>query len=269
MEKDDKWDNRYITILSDFLDMPKHNMIIDIGCGTGKFTRILQNMGLRNAQIIGIDINRSVLKTARKLSNQKIKYKHGDVFDLDFDSDFADLVTCRTLLMNLKNKGKALKEMIRIAKPNGIVAVVEPDFLSESVFSTIPKETKILKQLVKASAGEVDLQFGPKAASLFHKCGLKNIEVWTYTVSAFIKPPYSDSFPSIHTEDVKGIKNIERLVSTWKKALSEGGMSKRKIEKLLVEAREIDFKRSEQIRNNQYMSVSTIPLFVTKGKKLK
>jgi 2-polyprenyl-3-methyl-5-hydroxy-6-metoxy-1,4-benzoquinol methylase len=67
------------TVLKEFLNLSNEHKILDLGCGTGFFTRIIAEQV--SADIIGIDINETLLDGAIKLAeeqNLNIKYEIGD-----------------------------------------------------------------------------------------------------------------------------------------------------------------------------------------------
>ena len=62
--------------------------ILDIGCGAGRTTRVLKDMG---HDVIGIDISPLMVEQARKL-HPDIEFREGDAAELDFDSGSFDFV---------------------------------------------------------------------------------------------------------------------------------------------------------------------------------
>jgi len=103
----------------------KDKMILDIGCGTGRTTFSLYEMGYKN--IVGLDLSEYMLTAARKISKKKgynIKFIQGDVKELDFKDNSLDyaLFSFNGIMQIPKkvNRIKALKEIRRVLKPNGI-----------------------------------------------------------------------------------------------------------------------------------------------------
>ncbi len=184
------WDPDYLPILYNFLELKNKMKILDVGCGTGAFTRKLAYQ-VKNGEIIGVDIDKKLLECARKMTkeeNLKIKYVQSNVYNLDFEDDCFDLVTCQKLLCNLNEPEKALKEMIRVSKDK--VVAIEPynsgfiEYCEDKDFSDFLKlirnaEAKSEKSLKEKN---VDLSIGPKLPTMFYRNGLTNVKVKGYLI---------------------------------------------------------------------------------------
>ncbi|MFH1841366.1 MAG: methyltransferase domain-containing protein [Candidatus Nealsonbacteria bacterium] len=105
--------------LKDFSKNP-HIRILDIGCGPGIYTNILQKMGYKN--IHGIDFSEPMIEKARKLTSKDIDYKVGDVTSLPYNNNFFSLVICFGMLQYLNKKEDqitTLKEIARVLNKRG------------------------------------------------------------------------------------------------------------------------------------------------------
>ena len=103
--------------------------VLEIGCTNG-FSSIEMNK-LTNCNVIGIDINKNSIQNAREkillnhLNEEKVSFEYGNAEDLsNFDDDSFDLIICGNAISFISDKGKALKEMIRVLKPNGFISIV-------------------------------------------------------------------------------------------------------------------------------------------------
>jgi SAM-dependent methyltransferase len=117
------------------------------------------------------------------------------------DNDF-DLVTCQTLLMHLGQPLSALREMVRILRPGGLLLVVEPNNLWNLVaFSSLTEQESVevlvrrfefwLRYLrAKKAAGQGDHCIGDLLPGLFAQLGLTDITVYQSDRAASLFPPY-------------------------------------------------------------------------------
>ncbi|RAH69053.1 class I SAM-dependent methyltransferase [Aspergillus aculeatinus CBS 121060] len=103
--------------------------ILDIGCGPGSITIDLARHH-PTAQVTGLDSFADPLPTARRLAAAEglanVTFDVGDIHALDFPDNTFDLVHVHQVLQHIADPVQALREMRRVAKPNGgIVAARE------------------------------------------------------------------------------------------------------------------------------------------------
>ena len=114
-------------------------IVIDLGCGSGAFTPFAARVVGKEGKVYAVDIQPAMLQQLeRKLAeaeNQDIKnieFKQASAYDLPFDENSINLVYMVTVLPEIPDRGRALREIKRILKPGGILAVTEflpdPDY---------------------------------------------------------------------------------------------------------------------------------------------
>ena len=102
--------------------------ILDVATGTGDLAIELSK--LRPDRIIGVDIAEKMLdigkqKIRKKKLDNIISMEVGDSENLRFDDHYFDAVTVAFGVRNYENLQKGLKEMRRVLKPGGTVAILE------------------------------------------------------------------------------------------------------------------------------------------------
>lgn len=185
-------------LYSHFLDIKSRKRIVDVGCGTGDFTRLLARLSNGKAKILGIDINSrsipaAISDTRRAGLSRAVSFKVGDVFQIPIGDDYADLTCCRTLLMHLTDPLKAVKEMIRITKPGGSVVAVEGGRMA-SFYDPDDKEyTKLSNRGYESWINGIrklegkEYKIGEKLPGIFRDAGLSGIkaeiqaDAWLYS----------------------------------------------------------------------------------------
>ncbi len=97
--------------------------VLDIGCGTGRFTRALEEAG---AHITGVDVDTAALAIAAGRVDGPLV--HADAHGLPFADDAFDLAVTITATEFLTDPALALDEAVRVTRPGGrlLVAALNP-----------------------------------------------------------------------------------------------------------------------------------------------
>ncbi len=99
---------------------------LDVACGTGDLSLTLSAAG--QAQVIGVDFCRPMLEIARDKAEgeeARVPFVEGDALRLPFADEAFDVATIAFGLRNLSSVEDGLRELLRVLKPGGRVAVVE------------------------------------------------------------------------------------------------------------------------------------------------
>ena len=117
------WESEKYVFNKYFTD--KDKSILDIGCGAGRTTFALYELGHHN--IIGLDLTPEMIDSARDLNKKRgtdIEFITGDATDLNFaDNSFDYALFSFNGLMQIPkraNRIQALKKIRRVIKPGGI-----------------------------------------------------------------------------------------------------------------------------------------------------
>ncbi len=105
------------------IDKTKNIKIIDLGCGTGNFTKKLP---LISDQVYGCDISPKSIKQASYLY-PKIKFSVQDIENLSFENNFFDIIIFSGVLHHFSDLTKPLSEAKRILKKDGLIFSYDPN----------------------------------------------------------------------------------------------------------------------------------------------
>lgn len=97
--------------------------ILDVACGTGRLAFHLENH-LPYSILTGTDINENMLQGARRNAIKKksrVKFVKGDIYKLSFGKNKFDVVAGLRFSMHLPYFNKALKELSRVLKEEGLL----------------------------------------------------------------------------------------------------------------------------------------------------
>jgi ubiquinone/menaquinone biosynthesis C-methylase UbiE len=116
--------------------------LIDCGCGPGSITVGLAEH-VAPGEVVGIDVDESALaraqETAARRGVDNVRFESGSVYKLPFADESFDAAFMHALLEHLGDPVAALKELLRVLVPAGIVGVRTPDFDGFLLAPAIPE----------------------------------------------------------------------------------------------------------------------------------
>ena len=164
---DTYWRNKFINKLKIKKDMS----IVDIATGTGDI--IIQICKKNDVQGIGFDCSKKMLELAdnkaKKKNLNEIKFIHGYAEKLPFENNSIDIITISFGFRNFNNYEDALKEIHRVLKPNGKIALLEFCRPKNSLFQKIFSFyfNKIIPVIGKILTGEKIFDYLPESVNNF------------------------------------------------------------------------------------------------------
>jgi ubiquinone/menaquinone biosynthesis C-methylase UbiE len=104
----------------------KEGICIDLGTGTGALARAIAK--ITNLKVYALDISKDMLKLTEKYIKEeglegKIIPILGDVHNMPFEDNFADLIISRGSMFFWNDKIKAFKEIYRVLKLDGMAYI--------------------------------------------------------------------------------------------------------------------------------------------------
>jgi ubiquinone/menaquinone biosynthesis C-methylase UbiE len=113
--------------------------VLDVGCGPATITVDIAGR-VAPGRVVGIDAAVDVIALAQSdaASVENLEITTGDVYALTFPDDTFDVVHAHQVLQHLANPVAALREMRRVTKPGGVVAVRDGDYGSFAWYPELP-----------------------------------------------------------------------------------------------------------------------------------
>lgn len=106
--------------------------VLDVGCGPGSITVELAERVGAEGSVLGIDNAATAIEVARRdhgaAQHGNLRYETGDVTALDQPDDSFDVAHAHQVLQHLADPVAALREMARVVRPGGLVAVRDADY---------------------------------------------------------------------------------------------------------------------------------------------
>ncbi len=139
-----------------------HMRILDVGCGPGTITADLAEL-VPQGEVIGLDTATGILEQARREAEGRglgnVSFTTGDVHALDYPDASFCVVHAHQVLQHVGDPVGALREMRRVTKPGGIVAVRDSDYAGFVWYPQIPALDDWLdlyRRVARANGGEPD-----------------------------------------------------------------------------------------------------------------
>ena len=189
---------QWAPLVADAAGIKAGQRVLDVACGTGVLAR---EAASRDASVTGLDRNEGMLAMARRVA-PPVEWKVGRAEQLPFADGSFDAVVSQFGLMFFDDRAQALRQMRRVLKPDGRLAVAVWDRLESS--PGYAAMAALLERLFgRRIAGELHAPFAlgdaSKLRALFAEAGLADAKVATHAGTA--------RFPSIESwvrTDVKG-----------------------------------------------------------------
>lgn len=109
--------------LFEAVELSEGDRVLDVGCGTGIVARMAAERVGPNGRVLGVDLNDSMLSTARRLAEgtngSKLEWRQADATALPVDEGAFDVAFCQQALQFVPDKAKAALEMYRALAPEG------------------------------------------------------------------------------------------------------------------------------------------------------
>lgn len=129
-----------LTVNFDIFKIKAGELVLDAGCGEGRHTLTSCKS---NCSVYALDLSYKDLSKvkytlnlmrAKKEVRGSVSLLRGDVKGLPFKDNSFHKIICCEVLEHLREDRKGIKELVRVLKPGGELAVSVPTYLTEAIF---------------------------------------------------------------------------------------------------------------------------------------
>lgn len=142
--RSDKEAEKFIRKICSILSIPKGSHILDLACGRGRHSKVLNNIGYK---VTGIDLSKESIKYAKQFTCKNLEFHTHDM-RLPFNHNYFDcimnLFTSIGYFSNPKDNEEVIKSCKIGLKQNGTLII---DFLNSN---------KVISQLIKYETKTID-----------------------------------------------------------------------------------------------------------------
>jgi len=144
--------------------------VIDLGCGSGAFTTFVAGAVGEQGKVYAVDIQPEMLEQLKRkllkpenIDIKNIELKEASAYELPFEDGSIDLVYMVTVFMEIPDNSRALREINRVLKPDGILAVTEflpdPDYPWPSTVIKICKSEEFVLDIKSGNMWNYTVRF--------------------------------------------------------------------------------------------------------------
>jgi len=281
------WNLDFLELIGKRLSLYCIQDVLDVGSGVGHWGRLLANVIPRSARVQGVDrdplwVEKAAARAAAHGLADRFTYQVAVAEKLPFADASFDLVTCQTVLIHTPDPGAVIDEMIRVARPGGLILVVEPNNIARALmFDSVsfhdPVDEILIRarlQLIcergKAALGEGNNSIGDLVPGLFAERDLVNICVYLNDKADILLPPYDSAAQRAALEERADFKNRDFWIwsrEDTRRYFIAGGGGDGEFEALWLAAIRGSDKFDEAIADRRYAGAGAGISYLIAGRK--
>jgi ubiquinone/menaquinone biosynthesis C-methylase UbiE len=171
------------------LELPPAGRVLDVPCGDGFYTKLLARRLGPRGRVVAADLLPAYLRRAKRTIartglQRRVKLVPADIYDLPFPANHFDAVWCAQSFISLGDPVAALRELRRVVRAGGTVAVLEDDEFHH-VLLPWPDEVELI---VAAARRPGKRNVGRRLPRWLRQAGL--VEVGKRTIAADRTQPF-------------------------------------------------------------------------------
>jgi ubiquinone/menaquinone biosynthesis C-methylase UbiE len=147
---------RFIEMMQQYLDameIDSAGTVIDLGCGTGVAARTIAHRPCFRGRITGIDRSAYLTAFATRFAHEegvaaKVEFRAGDSHSLSIADASFDAAVAHTLISHVEDPLAVVKEIARIVKPGGRIAIFDGDYATLTFGSADPARSQAMDALI-------------------------------------------------------------------------------------------------------------------------
>lgn len=167
---------------------------VDLGCGAMGVLGLLSKRTGPTGDVAGVDRDATYLAgaehyvTSAQLAN--VRLLHQDVLESGLPGASFDLVHERWVMPHVDNPQALLEEMIRLAKPGGIIAIQESDQSSWNFYPPSARWPRLRNLIEAGFALRGDINIGRRTFHMLRGAGLQDVRIRAAVVALQDCHPY-------------------------------------------------------------------------------
>ena len=151
--------------------------IADLGCGRGELGAVLAASG---ATVHGFDADPEQVEAGRARNLAGVRFEEADARSVPADDGAFDRVVCQALLVHQGHPEDVVAEMVRLVRPGGLVAALEPlpPVFGDGELGALRTERWQAAADRAKDAGLGSWRVGDELAERFAAAGIEPVDGW-------------------------------------------------------------------------------------------
>jgi SAM-dependent methyltransferase len=191
--------------------------LLDIGSGPGTITVDLAER-VAPGQVTAVEVTEAALAVTRAEFDRRglasARLVTGDIHDLPFASGSFDVVHAHQVLQHVADPVTALREMVRVCRPGGMVAVRDGDYSGFTWYPELPgldRWRELYLAAARANGGEPDA--GRRLLAWAHAAGITDVTA-TASTWCYADPASRDAWGGMWADRITGSAITDQLLTT-------------------------------------------------------
>ncbi|MCX6319795.1 MAG: methyltransferase domain-containing protein [Bacteroidetes bacterium] len=212
--------------LGELSDSIRGKLVLEAGCGAGRFTEILLDKG---AYLISSDISTAVEVNRENCPvNERHKVIQADINDMPFEPEIFDIVICIGVIQHTPNTEKTIEDLFRLVKKGGHLVIDHYTFEKSYFLRT----AFLYRRFLKKKNPDFTIAYTKKLVNRYlplHKRFSKNklLSIFLNRISPVIT--YYRAFPELNEqmqEEWAYLDTHDSLTDWYKRFRSKGSIRK-------------------------------------------
>jgi SAM-dependent methyltransferase len=168
--------------LLDRVGLRRGDSAIDVGCGPRGIIELLHERVMPGGRVIGLDGDPTHVTMASEFVANRglndVEIVCADARQTGLEAASFDLVHHRTLLVTVPEPAALLAEMVRLARPSGVVAGLEPDTEHAICYPPHPAFDRLSEIFMAVfTRNGADPRMGRRLPELYRQAGLEDVQL--------------------------------------------------------------------------------------------
>jgi ubiquinone/menaquinone biosynthesis C-methylase UbiE len=235
-QRDFWWNRDFLDLMASRWRLAEASSLADVGCGLCHWSRLLYPYLRKPARLAAIDREARWVGEGEQhfrrafpdIPGDLLTFRHGLATAIPLPDSSFDVVTCQTVLMHLAEPMEALREMLRVLRPGGLLLCVEPNNLWNYIPFTSMTGTQPTEKLARLfefwlrchrgriAVGQGDHAIGDLLPGYFAQLSLADISVNQSDRAASLYPPYESAAQQAMLRDERQAKDL--ALGPWNRA---------------------------------------------------